>query len=286
MISLFALLILMVPVPQSSEGPRRAMPVRSLGELINADDYPVDAVIRNAEGVVRVTLAIDENGLPIGCRVEEAAAEPSLNIATCDLLMARAKFTPALDKGGQAVTDIHIARVAWKLPANVDEKMPFEAYEHIVRVRSTPQGVTHCEVGDDSDTLRSYPRNACLMMVGREMVDSAELRQSHVILSMTTSFIPEGQQLAQTDGLGAVMFEEVSSLQVAPDGSVAHCQVLTRADHGGSTGENLSACAELRREKEPFAPAADSRQTRRARLISRLHIQSGDVDDPAMKPTN
>jgi TonB family protein len=64
---------------------------------------------------VRVRVAIDSNGSPIGCRVAQSSGHPALDNGTCGVVMAQGHFVPGTDGAGQAVAAI------WDSPAVVWE---------------------------------------------------------------------------------------------------------------------------------------------------------------------
>jgi TonB family protein len=94
---------------------RRPMPAGSPGRWFSPDSYPPDALRAGEEGRVRVRVAIDSNGSPIGCRVAQSSGHPALDNGTCGVVMAQGHFVPGTDGAGQAVAAI------WDSPAVVWE---------------------------------------------------------------------------------------------------------------------------------------------------------------------
>ena len=93
-----------------------AAPVGDPGGWIGSDDYPADAMRSGSTGVVNFTLAIDEMGKVTDCSVTESSRNQILDDATCALMMARARFTPARDDKGQPVASTFHKKVNWQLP--------------------------------------------------------------------------------------------------------------------------------------------------------------------------
>ena len=80
------------------------------------DDYPESAREAGIEGTVRVSLSIGPTGAVVGCSVVQSSGNSALDSTTCNILRRRAKFTPARDSNGNAVSDtISAPPITWKL---------------------------------------------------------------------------------------------------------------------------------------------------------------------------
>ncbi|MFL6788169.1 MAG: energy transducer TonB, partial [Sphingomicrobium sp.] len=87
-----------------------------LRTLFSADDYPSSAQSSGAEGTVRASLSIGPDGRVTGCNVIQSSGNGSLDSATCSILRRRAKFVPARDSNGNAVSDtITTPPIRWQL---------------------------------------------------------------------------------------------------------------------------------------------------------------------------
>ncbi|MEA3033565.1 MAG: periplasmic protein TonB [Sphingomonadales bacterium] len=93
------------------------IPKGNLKALIVPDDYPASlARQRPPPGPVSVLLTVGPNGRVVHCAMLRSSGAGALDAATCRLLVARARFTPAHDakggttEGGMAVT------IAWPRP--------------------------------------------------------------------------------------------------------------------------------------------------------------------------
>ena len=270
-----ALLSMTVPTVQATGGARPAMPLRPLVELISPEDYPVDAIIRNAEGRTRFQLAIDEKGAPYGCRILESAREPSLDRATCDIFMARAKFQPAIDAKGQPVPDTYANVVDWRLPEAAGGVIPFEPIRTVVTVYSTAEGVSHCEMRENDFKWPRLSRDQCVSMANREMVDLAEYHKTPSTITLVTTFSPHGPPAPteeQADGLLAL--EAMATVQIGTDGRVTFCQTL-----GFNTAMDLprqatepDICEDFGLRDLMFPPTGGPGDARSARWTVRLYI--------------
>ena len=84
--------------------------------VFSADDYPVDAQRNGEEGTVQAQLTIDSQGRVSSCAILHSSGYASLDKATCNILRARARFTPARDVNGDAVPDrVVTPPVVWRL---------------------------------------------------------------------------------------------------------------------------------------------------------------------------
>lgn len=97
------------PVPPY---PRRA--TADLGDIITDSDYPPQARAARQEGNVHFVMEIDATGA-MRCRVTVSSGWPLLDAATCGLLQARARYTPALDVEGNPTTDRRTGSYAWRI---------------------------------------------------------------------------------------------------------------------------------------------------------------------------
>lgn len=106
--------------PSTGAPPARLEPTRakaSLGSLISPDDYPASALRSGEQGVVGFRLSVGPNGRVTACEITSSSGSTALDAATCTLLTARARFTPARGSSGHAVSDTVSARFVWRIPS-------------------------------------------------------------------------------------------------------------------------------------------------------------------------
>jgi len=106
--------------PPPPPPPRKTVSAQSakgdLRSLFSGDDYPASAQAAGAEGTARATLTIGTDGRVVACNITQSSGNSSLDSATCNILRRRAKFTPARDSNGNAVTDtIATPPITWRL---------------------------------------------------------------------------------------------------------------------------------------------------------------------------
>jgi protein TonB len=79
-------------------------------------DYPSDALGAGAQGVTEFQILIGIDGKPKSCQILKSAGHPSLDKATCKIVMRRGRWKPALDDSGQAVESRFSSRFTWIIP--------------------------------------------------------------------------------------------------------------------------------------------------------------------------
>ena len=91
-------------------------PATNPGSWIQNQDYPPSS-LRNAEqGDVGFTLEVDQNGVATDCSVDEPSSWPTLNEATCRLLLERARFIPLQNEAGENIAGQYSSAVRWQIP--------------------------------------------------------------------------------------------------------------------------------------------------------------------------
>ena len=98
------------------EAKEQPKPTGSPGNWATSNDYPADALRQKKIGTVTFILTVDGRGKPQSCRVIHGSAMPSLDSKTCELMMARAQFKPAMNFKRESIPGYFISRVRWVLP--------------------------------------------------------------------------------------------------------------------------------------------------------------------------
>jgi TonB family protein len=81
-------------------------------------------------GVVAYQLVLDPEGLPTECRVIESSGHADLDALTCDILMKRARFSPARDENNNALGSWYRGRMRWVVPDEVEPAAPATGPNH------------------------------------------------------------------------------------------------------------------------------------------------------------
>jgi len=93
--------------------PPKATPI-DIGSWFTGDDYPAEAAQLGVQGDVRFEVDVDENGKATACRITQSSKSPILDKATCDIILAKAKFKPAMQQG-RPVAGRYSNRTSWLL---------------------------------------------------------------------------------------------------------------------------------------------------------------------------
>ena len=84
--------------------------------LLTNDDYPPAALRAEQQGRADATLLINEFGRAENCGVVNSSGSIALDQATCDILMRRARFYPALDAQGRITRGSVTESITWRIP--------------------------------------------------------------------------------------------------------------------------------------------------------------------------
>lgn len=91
-------------------------PAGNPGRWVTNDDYPAAAMVEERQGVSGFRLTIDNKGLPTDCVIVSSSGSTDLDEATCQLVMARARFTPGHDAQGMPAGGTYSNRIRWQIP--------------------------------------------------------------------------------------------------------------------------------------------------------------------------
>ncbi|MGB3711231.1 MAG: energy transducer TonB [Erythrobacter sp.] len=104
------------PLPTKTLDPVGASPKGNPGGWISNRDYRSSWINRGYAGTAGFALTIDAKGRIAQCAITRSTGHSVLDKATCDLLERRAKFNPAKDSEGKAVSGTYRNSVTWKIP--------------------------------------------------------------------------------------------------------------------------------------------------------------------------
>lgn len=79
-------------------------------------EYPVSAMREERQGVVSYDLTIGVDGKVLGCQASGPPNSADLEMATCEAILARARFEPATDASGSKVVGEYSGTITWNLP--------------------------------------------------------------------------------------------------------------------------------------------------------------------------
>ncbi len=95
---------------------RRAQVVGNKGRWVTTADIPRELLNYGFLATVRLRLDIDGSGGVMNCTPLDILGNGAFGPLTCELVMRRARFSPASDLNGMPVNDFYIERVRWVGP--------------------------------------------------------------------------------------------------------------------------------------------------------------------------
>lgn len=101
-------------VAAQAPGPTRAR--ANLMSYVSDADYPPDARRNREEGTVGFVLHVSAEGRVTRCDVMQSSGSRALDLRTCQIMIVRARFTPARNAAGEPEADSVSGRVHWILP--------------------------------------------------------------------------------------------------------------------------------------------------------------------------
>ncbi|HKX77329.1 MAG TPA: energy transducer TonB [Novosphingobium sp.] len=115
-------IILAPPAPAPAPPPpppAPATPAQPRGNPANwatTNDYPSRALREERSGTTGFRVAVGPDGRVTSCTVTSSSGHSDLDEATCSNVTRRARFTPAKDSAGNAVSGSYSSRIRWVIP--------------------------------------------------------------------------------------------------------------------------------------------------------------------------
>ncbi len=159
--------------PPPNAFPRPAQPSNNPGTWVTMGDYPAAALRAELTGTVRFRVAVDAQGRVSDCVIVESAGAPVLDEVTCSTVLARARFTPALDHLGKPTTGTYQNSVRWVIPRNVPRLGPNPGEAVMSMVVNEDGTMSDCRIEKASDgipmgTVGPMPCRASKMLPYRD----------------------------------------------------------------------------------------------------------------------
>lgn len=101
------------PPPSKASG---ASPRGNPGSWATPNDYPARALREERAGTTRFRVTIGPDGRVTDCQITGSSGHADLDEATCKNVTRRARFKPALDSAGNAISDSYSNAVRWEIP--------------------------------------------------------------------------------------------------------------------------------------------------------------------------
>lgn len=93
-----------------------ALPVNAPQRWIKSSDYPTDLLRKGNQGIVNFRLIVSPEGEVESCHIQESSRPQGFDDAVCTQISRRAKFSPALDAEGKAITSYYTNKVTFQIP--------------------------------------------------------------------------------------------------------------------------------------------------------------------------
>ena len=105
-----------LPSATASYAPKAAVPIGNPGKWATSADYPAAELRREIEGTARFRVTIGADGRVRNCEIVSSSGSPGLDRATCENIARRARFKPATDATGAAVSGTYSNAIRWEIP--------------------------------------------------------------------------------------------------------------------------------------------------------------------------
>ena len=77
-------------------------------------DYPISSWRNDSEGTVRYSVDVDADGKPTDCIIVSSSGDAALDAKTCEVIMERAEFSPALEDADTPVSGSLTRSYRWR----------------------------------------------------------------------------------------------------------------------------------------------------------------------------
>ena len=90
---------------------------RGVVSYFSPQDYPAQEIREGGQGNVGALYWVETDGTVKECKVLDSSKRPRLDRQTCNILVRRGRFTPALDANGKPIRSPQYVRIRWRMPA-------------------------------------------------------------------------------------------------------------------------------------------------------------------------
>ena len=95
---------------------RKPMPSDSPGKRLSYQDYPKTELTKGRSALVRFRLDVGADGKVSRCTILDATKGDEFGKRSCEVLMRRANFVPALDAAGKPTAAFFTSSIYWMIP--------------------------------------------------------------------------------------------------------------------------------------------------------------------------
>lgn len=226
----------------------------NIGQLFSTEDYPADALREAKQGMVAVQIDVDDTGAPLNCGVSKSSHVPSLDEATCRVIMARARFSVGHDQSGHAVGGRTNVRIRWALPSGKGE--PFTDAVLVASYSvAADNRFTDCHLQINRKDLKDMGQCAAIkstfekMALG-ERLDRPIANHRISVINGVVIGMDETGSLFQTLGGPGYPVGMIVSLAVDSSGKPGECEVRQVNWEAGDEALNAICALALKRRFE------------------------------------
>lgn len=91
-------------------------PTGNPGAWATTNDYPSNLLSAGISGTVAFKIKVGADGKPVDCMVIESSRVEALDNVSCQLVVQRARFRPAIGGDGRPAAAPYINRIRWQIP--------------------------------------------------------------------------------------------------------------------------------------------------------------------------
>ncbi len=241
------------------------VPRAPLQRYITSDDFPA-GLPRSAARPVQVALGVGPDGRAIDCRIISGSGAPSLDSATCRLLRNRARFTPARDGRGTAITGEVQATIDWNAVGQVarptvpagDQRITLAPWESRSRLRARFGQVASCQWETSGIAPPPPSSNACQnpalarLAMGLAVENGLNLTRTEVVITLRMTGTPG---VEPSEPVSTALLDLAADLDIAADGRLAGCRFVREKIRSASP--KRPDCRMI--FAGPYIPVTDSR---------------------------
>ncbi|WP_174273525.1 energy transducer TonB [Sphingomonas bacterium] len=227
---------------------------------VTVKDYPVEAVLAQAEGIAAFALTIDANGLPEDCRITKSAGSKLLDDQTCAIMLIRARFRPPTDRKGRIVPATYRQSIRWRLPPNAKRE---EVVDRSFDARATIAAngnVTDCALSGAGATRLAQAKGSCGPFGNRDFLafflkdNYAKTRGTNVRLSVNFDGNSPPAP-AKPPRIYAILAK--AAIEIGKDGAMTSCTSVTALS---ALGRTLDLCDFIKTDPPRYGPQPNPRK--------------------------
>jgi TonB family protein len=236
---------LLHPAPPPASG-RASVPdpksprVLNMQEVVTDEDYPEKALQAEEQGPVQIEVKVSAKGVPESCAVKSSSGSETLDARTCELFMTRARYAPAHNVRGKAVSGRAKHFVTWALNNGAGQMPTYPRsawtshYTMILAADGTVRGCSTQTPLAPQVTCRAgtFPADVAAQFVKTTGTELAEFRSEEAFSPSDPAPVPP-----MPPGM-SLLSRRIVRLTISPDGN-ATCEPL--APGLDKPGE-MSAC--------------------------------------------